>query len=207
MPRLTVYPSRGWAHACVVLALAVSACTDPQQQPAREAIAEIEAAVEQAGTAPARFVPGDLKDVQARVEALKGQFEERDYEAVVRQAPEVLEAARGLKSEAAAREVELLQSLKAEWNALLHTVPSDIAARREQVEGFEQAGPPGDVSREGLDRSRRRIEDAQVLWDRAVAEQAAQRLPEAVTLANQARELIERLPGLPEPAAAARPLQ
>lgn len=207
MSRHTVFPGRACAHACVVfLALAVSACTDPQQQPARDAIAEIEAAVEQSGTAPAKFVPGDLKEVQSRVDALKERFAARDYEAVLRQAPEVLESARELKSEAAAREVELLQSLKAEWNALLHSVPYDIAARRERVAALAGSAAPG-ASREALEHTRSRIEDAQVLWDRAVAEQTAQRLPEAVTLANQARELLERLPGLPEPAAAGGPVQ
>jgi hypothetical protein len=184
------------AWLLLAAAMGMTACADRQVQPAREAIARIEATLDTSGTAPVKYIPGEVRAVRDDLDALKRSFEREDYAGVLRDAPAVLAAAQALPREAAAREAELLQTLQREWTTLEPAVPATIAAMRSRVAWLAATGVlPDGVSREDLNRVARRVDDAQALWDRALAERSAQRLPEAVTLAHQARELLDRMAG------------
>jgi hypothetical protein len=186
------------AVAVAVVASWLVGCADPQREPARQAIATIEAELTAAGTDPAKYIPGELKDVQARLDELKQQYAASEFDAVVGGAPEVFVAARSLAPAAAARAVELDQTLRQEWTGLAATMPAELAALQAAVErvGASTALPAGlDPGR--LRLARKHATDAQALWDRARQEQAAGRLPEAVTLAAQARDLTRQVMTLP----------
>jgi hypothetical protein len=194
------YPRFLFRYAVVVAAVVtwLGACADPQREPARQAIAAIEAELTAAGTDPAKYIPGELKDVQARLEELKQHYATGEFDAVVGAAPAVLAAAKGLASTAAARAAELDQALRQEWTGLVATMPTELATLRSAVERV--AALPALPA--GLDPDRLRLAgkhatDAQALWDRARQEQAAGRLPEAVTLATQARDLARQAMTLP----------
>jgi hypothetical protein len=182
----------GWlaATACLGL-LIVAACADSRRAPAEKAIAEIEAALASAGSAPAKFVPGELDDVKSNLAGLKQDYEQRRYGAVLDAAPAVLADAQALAPSAAAREAELLEDLRGEWRALDQSVPTELAAvadRFDRVAATGKALPAGlTVAEVGLAKGR--LRDALALWDRARQEAAAGRLPEAVTLAHQVREM------------------
>lgn len=180
------------AGMLLALALWLGGCADRQAEPARQAIADVEAALQAAGTEPVKYIPGEVGQVRTGLDSLKQRFADEDYGGVLREAPAVLAAARALAGEAAAREVELRQSLQKEWAALEPVVPARIEEMRSAVEAIAvRRSLPGGVSRDDVAKVGRRVDDAQVLWDRARAERDAGRLPEAVTLANQARELLD----------------
>jgi hypothetical protein len=169
--------------------LLVAACTDKQLEPARQAIAEIEAAVTAAGTEPAKYIPNLLGDVTDQLAVLKTRFEQEDYAGVLKDAPAALAAAKALPAEAAARKVELHAMLQQEWDTLAAAVPGEIAAVRRQVERISRTGKlPDGMTVARLDSARAGIDDARALWERAVAGQADGHPEEAVTLATQARE-------------------
>lgn len=186
-------PRRARTNACIaalLLCLVVAACGESKQAPAERAIAEIDAALAAAGSAPAKYVPGELKDVQSSLAALKQDFERRDYDAVLEAAPAVLTAARSLAPSAAAREAELLEDLRAEWTGLAQAVPAelaDVAARFDAIAARKKL--PAGVTAAELRAAKSRLRDGLALWDRARQEATAGRLPEAVTLAHQVREL------------------
>jgi hypothetical protein len=182
----------------VLVATWLAACANRQQEPARAAIAAIEAELAAAGTAPAKYIPGELEDTQTRLDALKQQYAAQQFGAVVDAAPEVLAAARQLAPTAAARAGELEKALQSEWTGLSAGLPGELAAVQAAVTRVAALRTPP----EGLDTAkvqvaRQRATDAQALWDRAQAEQGAGRLPEAVTLANQARDLAQQIMALP----------
>jgi hypothetical protein len=178
------------ATACLGL-LVIAACGDSRRAPAEKAIAEIEAALASAGSAPAKFIPGELDDVKSNLAGLKQDYERRRYGAVLDAAPAVLAGARALAPSAAAREAELLEDLRGEWHELDQSVPTELAAvadRFDRVAATGRALPAGLTAAEvGLAKGR--LRDALALWDRARQEAAAGRLPEAVTLAHQVREM------------------
>lgn len=182
----------------VLVATSLAACANRQQEPAREAIAAIEAELAAAGTAPAKYIPGELEDAQTRLDTLKQQYAAQQFGAVVEAAPEVLAAARQLAPTAAARADELEQALQTEWTGLSAALPGELAAMRAAVTRVAALGtPPKGLDIGQVQVARERATDAQALWDRARAEQGAGRLPEAVTLANQARDLAQQIMALP----------
>jgi hypothetical protein len=193
-------------EAVVIIALvALAACEDSREAPARAAIAQIDRVVADAGDAPSKYIPGDLRNVETRVERLKRQFDLKHYATVLDDAPAVLAQARALKTTAATREAELSRQLQAEWAGLERDLPGALAATRARVQAVQQKPSRATgLSREQLAYAARQVETADALWQRASSEHDAQRLPEAVTLAGQVRELlhsVEALPGLAAPGA------
>jgi hypothetical protein len=192
------------SRLCAVLLLAsaisASGCVDRRMQSAQAAIDDIEVALATSGTAPARYIPGQVSDVRHELDMLKRSFEQQEYPRVLRDAPAVLESARALPQAAAAREAALLRSLQADWAALERTLPSDIEAMRRRLQQLETAGHRPDGTSDDVGEVARQVDDAQALWGRALAERDAQRLPEALTVASQARGVLDRVaagqPGL-----------
>ena len=178
-----------WSAGILLL---VAACADRQTEQAREAIAEIEAAVTAAGTEPAEFVPKVLDDVNDRLDVLKTRFEQKDYAGVLADAPAALAAARNLPAEAAARKAELQALLQQEWTGLSGAIPQQIETVRAKVERIAaQKKIPRGITVATLDTARQGVDDARALWERAIAEHDASRPEQAVTLGNQARDRIE----------------
>lgn len=192
----------------LALVVVASACADRRIEPARQAIAEVEAALAAAGDAPIKYLPGEVREVQSGLDALKQKFAGEDYAGVMGDAPAVLAAARALPGKAAAREADLLQSLQGEWAALEPVLPGRLEALRGHLAAMKAGSSlPDGLSRDDVSKAARQVEDAQVLWDRALAERAAQRLPEAVTLANQASELLDRAAATTGPGTSAAPVK
>jgi hypothetical protein len=176
----------------------LAACSDPKQQPAQEAIARIEAVISEAGTAASKYIPGDLQDVETKVGNLKTRFEHGDFDGVLRDAPAVLAEARALKPTAQHREADLLRSLQVEWTSFAADMPAQLANVRTRLQALARANPqPGRLMPRELTQAVRQVADAEALWRRAGENYAAQRLPEAVTLAGQARDLLQRVAALP----------
>jgi hypothetical protein len=182
---------RRWPAWLAIASLTfASACERYKQAPAERAIVEIESTLSDAGTAPAKFIPGELKDVQSSVADLKRAYASRRYGAVLERAPAVLAAAKALGPSAAAREAELNRTLRAEWAALVHAVPAELAAVAERFDRLAARKPlPPGVTVDDVRAAKGRLRDALALWDRALQEEAAGRLPEAVTLAGQIRDM------------------
>ena len=168
-------------------ALTLAACRDSQQEPAGQAIAEVEAALADAGGDPAKYAPGDLNAVETKLDDLKREYASGEYDAVVRDAPAVLVEARGLQDRAATRVRELTQTLESQWSSLAGAVPAAIESAR-------QATRAGSADRASSSPSSPPSDDASALWQRAVIEHDAGHLAQAVTLGHQALELAQRSP-------------
>jgi hypothetical protein len=189
---------RAIPFALAAVALVVWGCSHPRERPAQAAIAQIDAELTAAGTAPAKYIPGELENATSRLEVLKQKFGEADYDAVLDAAPDVLAEVRALTPAAAARAAELDAALETEWSGLVEAVPPELDAMRTAV-GKAAGAPrlPAGLTAESLELAKKHAADAQTLWDRALLEQAAGRMPEAVTLAHQVRDLVQRVHAVP----------
>ena len=85
------------AMAAVLLA----GCAN-QMEPAKKAIADIEAAAAAAGPDAAQYIPDQLQAVTSQITDLKMKFDQKDYKGVIAAAPAVLAQAQGLAAAAAA---------------------------------------------------------------------------------------------------------
>ena len=126
--------SKFQAIAYTLLALfAITACTN-QMEPAKKAIAGIEAAVAAAGIDAQKYIPDQLKTVTDQLAALKSKFDQKDYAGVLAAAPGLLTQAQGLlaakdtavkeaAAQAAAAQAAAEEALKTSWGALESAVP------------------------------------------------------------------------------------
>ena len=108
----------------------------------------------------AKYVPDQLKDVQARCGA-QGLFRQQDFAAVVTKGPGVLSAAESLATAAAAKKDEVLKALNEQLDALAAALPEEVAAVQARIDllgkkpakNWRQASmwrPPKPSSREPL---------------------------------------------------------
>jgi hypothetical protein len=199
--------ARLWIVALALLS--ITACEGRRRAPAERAIAEIEAALADAGTAPAKYIPGELADVRGDLDELERDYAAGRYDAVLDRAPRTLAAARALAPSAAARAAELDRALRTEWATLSQDVPAELSAVAGRFDRLAARRKlPSGVTRDDVQGARGRLRDALALWDRARLEADAGRLPEAVTLAHQVRAMGRSVDALSTPpGAAAAPVE
>lgn len=194
---------RGTLYVLLVLGLALSACSN-QMEPAKKAIADIEAAVSAAGADAQRYIPDQVKAVTDQLAGLKAKFEQKDYDAVVAGAPAVLAKAQGLLAakdaavkQAAAKQAEAAanqaaaaaQALATDWETLSATVPDAIAAVDSRVNILTKSKKlPANVTKDALTTAQANLADAKSSWQTATAAQSAGKISDAVIAAQQAKE-------------------
>jgi hypothetical protein len=178
---------------CAVAAFVVAGCAN-QMEPAKKAIADIEAAVASAGADAEKYVPDEVQAVRDEVANLKAQFDKKDYKGVLAGAPAVLAKAQALAGSAAAKKTEAMDALNGEWGSLAASVPQAVAAIQSRVDMLSRSKKlPASVSKDTFEAAKTGIADATTMWSQATAAQAAGDLEQAVGLARQVKEKADAL--------------
>jgi TATA-binding protein-associated factor Taf7 len=162
--------------------------------PARKAIDQISAAIESAGPDATKYVPGHVAALEGQVTKLKIRFYDKDYKAIVEEAPAILDHAKGLASTAAAKKAEIAKVLDAEWEKIVTDVPASIASAEKYVDGLIAAKKtaPG-MTQEMVASARTGIDEQKALWEKATAAKAAGDLEQAVTIGAHVKRRLENL--------------
>jgi hypothetical protein len=181
--------------ALALAALFVAGCAN-QMEPAKKAIADIEAAVAAAGPDAAQYIPDQLQAVTTQVSDLKMKFDQKDYKGVIAAAPALLAQAQGLAAAAStakqAAEAAAQAALTAEWGTLSADLPAQLAAVTSRVEmlGKSKKLPKG-LDKAAVEAAKSGAAEAKTLWDQATAAQAAGNMEQAVTAARQVKEKLD----------------
>jgi hypothetical protein len=171
-----------------VAALLIAACAG-QMEPAQQAIAGVDSALNAAGEDAQRYVPEQYNEALKKLNALKISFNRNDYKAVIAGAPAALAAAQGLTAAAAAGKAEFLKVAASEWSSLSTSVPALISAVEVRGEALEKARKlPEGVD---LPTARRSIADARGMWARAQEAASHGRTDSAVDTAKMAKRRCE----------------
>jgi hypothetical protein len=185
----------------VTVCLALSACS--QMEPAKKAIADIEAAVAAAGDDAQRYVPRELTAVKDQLAALKAKFDEKDYKGVIDAAPALLARAQGLVAQknqvieaqaarAAARKLADELALKSDWATLSSAAPAAITAVQERLDTLTKAKKlPSGVTKSKLASAQDELAQANTLWQQAMSAQTQGNLQDAINNAKQAKQQAE----------------
>lgn len=193
---------RGTAYLLLALSVALAGCAN-QQEPAKQAIAGIEAAIAAAGAEAQQYIPDALKAVTDQLAALKANYDKKDYKAVLASAPALLTQAQGLVAakdtavkaaaeQAAAAAAAAEAATKASWATLVDAVPAAIAAVESRVTMLTKSKKlPANVTKDALAAAQTGVTDAKSLWEQAAGAQADGKLSDAVTLAQQAKEKVD----------------
>jgi hypothetical protein len=175
-----------------VAAVWLAACAS-QMEPAQKLIGDIEAAVSSAGADAGKYVPDQLKDVQAKLADLKASFDKKDYAAVVTAAPAVLTAAQELAVAAAAKKDEVMKTLNNDWTGLAASLPAAVTAIQSRIELLGKKSSKKLAAGIDLAAAKAGLTDASSLWSKAQAAFAAGNLEEAVNTAKDVKAKIEAL--------------
>jgi anti-sigma-K factor RskA len=180
--------------ALVLVAALLSACAPGDEAPARKAIDQISAAIESAGPDATKYVPGHVAALEGQVTKLKIRFYDKDYKAIVEEAPAILASAKGLASTAAAKKAEIAKVLDGEWEKIVTDVPASIASAEKYVDGLiaSKKSAPG-MTQEMVASARTGIDEQKALWEKATAAKAAGDLEQAVTIGAHVKRRLENL--------------
>jgi hypothetical protein len=179
------------AMAAVLLA----GCAN-QMEPAKKAIADIEAAVAAAGPDAAQYIPDQLQAVTSQIADLKMKFDQKDYKGVIAAAPALLTQAQGLAAEAGtakqAAEAAALQAWNSEWSTLSTDLPAQLAAVTSRVGVLSKSKKlPAGLDPAAFEAAKSGADEAKTLWDQATAAQAAGNMEQAVSAARQVKEKLD----------------
>ena len=178
----------------VMAAVLLAGCAN-QMEPARKAIADIEAAIAAAGPDAAQYIPDQLQAVTSEVASLKAKFDQKDYKGVLAAAPALLTQAQGLSAAAnAAKEAAqaaALQAMNAEWGMLSADIPPQLAAVTSRVGILSKSKKlPAGLDAAAFDAARSGMDEATALWSQATAAQASGNMEQAVGAARQVKDKL-----------------
>jgi hypothetical protein len=174
------------------LALAVvlvAGCAN-KMEPAKKAIADIEAALHAAGPDASKYIPDQVKAVKGQIADLKTKFDQKDYKSVIAAAPAILAQAQALVPAAAAKKAEVVAALPTAWAELSGSVPAAIESRVEQLSMAGNA--QGGVDAATLEDARKSAQKCRNQWIKASEMQAAGRLEYAVGFGKYIKENADR---------------
>jgi hypothetical protein len=178
-------------------AVLIAGCAN-QMEPAKNAIAGIEAAITAAGPDAAQYIPDQLQAVTSQLSDLKMKFDQKDYKGVIAAAPALLTQAQGLagaastaKQAAEAAKAAALQALTTEWGTLSAGIPAQLAAVTSRVGILSKSKKlPAGLDAASFEAARTGTDEAKSLWDQATAAQAAGNMEQAVMTARQVKEKL-----------------
>ena len=183
----------------VMAAVLLAGCAN-QMEPAKKAIADIEAAIAAAGPDAAQYIPDQLQAVTSEVASLKAKFDQKDYKGVLAAAPALLTQAQGLSAAAGAAkeaaQAAALQAMNAEWGTLSADIPAQLAAVTSRVGILSKSKKlPAGLDAAAFDAARSGMDEATALWSQATAAQASGNMEQAVGAARQVKDKLNAAMG------------
>jgi hypothetical protein len=178
----------------VMAAVLLAGCAN-QMEPAKKAIADIEAAITAAGPDAAQYIPDQLQAVTSQVASLKAKFDQKDYKGVLAAAPALLTQAQGLSAAAGAAkeaaQAAALQAMNAEWGTLSADIPAQLTAVTSRVGILSKSKKlPAGLDAAAFDAARSGVDEATALWSQATAAQASGNMEQAVGAARQVKDKL-----------------
>jgi hypothetical protein len=158
-----------WLAASVV-AMLMFACSS-QKDPAEQAIAKIDGALDAIHDTAAKYAPDTLQAVQAQVATIKQSYAKGDYAAVLAAAPTVNTAIANLKQDAGAKSAEAdaaLAKVKQQWRNLTYEVPKLVADLHTKVDSLATSKSlPKGVTKTSLSSAKDGVASLDQMWSDA----------------------------------------
>ena len=175
-------------------ALALAACS--QRDPAAEAIAAAEDALNAVYEDAEKYVPERYADVKGELVAARKAFDEERYSDAIAAVKDVPAHAEALGKEAAAAKEKRVAALNADWARLSGSLPDLLAGINGRLEelGRMKKLPEG-MDKQLLDEAHAAFESARSAWDEAGAASAKGDVEAAVGKAKDAEAMAQDLVG------------
>jgi hypothetical protein len=180
-----------FAVAFTALAL-IAGCS--QKDPAREAIAAGEDALNAVYEDAQKYVPERYAEVKAELDAARTAFNEERYADAIDEVKDVPAHAEALAKEAAAAREKRLSEMDSEWTRLSAALPDQLARVGSRLDelGAMRRLPQG-IDKQLLDEAKAAHASAQTAWSEAGAAHAAGDREAAVGKAKDAEGMAQDL--------------
>jgi hypothetical protein len=182
------------ALACCVLIALLGACTS-QREPAQRMMQDIAATLGTASEDAAKYVPGELIDVQTKLDDLKTAYEAHDYKAVLARGPALLGEAHALAADAAAQKAEIAKSQTEQWTSLAAAVPALFTAVQTRLDLLSEKKNRKMAAGIDLDAAKSALGEATSQWSKAQGAFGNGNLNEAVPTAKDVESRLQALAG------------
>jgi malonyl CoA-acyl carrier protein transacylase len=171
-----------------IATLLIAACAS-QMEPAHQAIAAVDSALEASGYDAKRYIPEKYNAALMKLNALKVAFNNGDYKVVIAGAPAALAAAQGLTAAAAVGKEEFMKVAASEWSVLNASLPPLVSAVEVRGHALEKTRKlPEGVD---LPTARRSLADARGMLAKAQEAANRGRFDTAVDTAKTAKRRLE----------------
>jgi hypothetical protein len=186
-----------------MLVLFISACGSADKAPAAAAIKAGEEALAAAKSGDAaKYVPDQLKSVDAALASAKAAFDKGEYTAALNQAKDIATKAKEAVAAAAAKKEELAKA----WTELSGGVPQMVTAIKSRVDILAQSKKlPAGLDKAKVDDAKAGLTAIDQTWTEASDAYKAGNLTDAIgkatTVKNKAAEIMTAL-NMQVPAAA-----
>ena len=178
-------------------AIALLAACSSQKEPAEQAVASIEAALNEVRTDAQQFAAEQLQAADASVNRLKEQLAKQDYSAVMQTAPSVraeLAALRTTVTEGKANAEAVAAAAQQEWNDLTAAVPPLVEKLQARVDQLTKTRKyPKGMDKAAFEAARTGFETLKTEWTEASAEFTSGEAASAVRKARNAKAKAEEL--------------
>jgi hypothetical protein len=193
---------RGVRGIIIGVALALLSACASDKGPAEQAIKGAEAAVSEVRAEAAKWVPDQVRALEASLTSVKDKFGKGDYKAVLAEAPALATQAKSVAAAAAAKKGELTKA----WDEMSAGLPKMMEAVKSRVDILSKSKKlPANVTKEKFDVAKADLADATKGWDDAMAAYKGGNVSDAIAKANAVKkktvEALEAL-GMPVPPAA-----
>jgi hypothetical protein len=180
--------------AALAATLALAACS--QKDPAQDAIAAAENALNAVYEDAEKYVPERYAQVKKGLETARAAFGEERYADAIAAVKDVPAEAEALAREAAAAKERRIAELNADWARLSGSLPellAGIGGRLEELGKLRKL--PEGMDRQLLDEANAALASARLAWEEAGAAHARGELEAAVDAARGAEGMAQDLVG------------
>ena len=174
-------------------ALALAAACSNQREPAQKMMHDIEARMAGASEDAAKYVPDELTRVQMKLDDLKTAYDAQDYKAVLARGPAILDEARALAADAAAKKTTVAGELTEQWASLSDEVPPLLAKIQARLDLLSQKKNRKMAAGIDLDAVRSGLSDATSAWSKARGAFGNGNMTEAASTAKDVKAKLESL--------------
>jgi DNA repair exonuclease SbcCD ATPase subunit len=189
-------PMRTSRLIALVAATMLAACAN-QKEPAEQAVAKVEASLNEVRTDAQQYAAEQLQTVEASVNRLKENLAKQDYRQVVMGAPSVASEVTALKEQvdtAKADAEATMAAAKAEWDDLSASVPPMVEKLQARVDQLAKSRKfPKGMDKAGFDAAKANFETLKTDWTEAGSEFASGQAASAVRKARGAKAKAEEL--------------
>ncbi len=177
--------------AVVAAVLLVAGCAS-QKEPATQAIAAAERALDAVKQDAAKFVPNDLRSVESTIGSLKDSLAKGDYKAVLAEAPALMSSIGTLEDGIASKKAELEAAVAAaaqQWQGMATDLPKMVEAIQSRVDILSKSKTlPKSLDPASFESAKSGLEMMKSTWTEATNAFTTGNVQEAVSKAQQVKD-------------------